>query len=518
MKKEKDNKPKGEMIKVDKKEKGKIKKAFAKVTDTLKKKWLINTSKTFILIAIIVGIYVGVHILLDKVVLKEFDFSPDKTYSISQGTIDKIGNIEDEVTITLINYNDTSSAKDYAEDVIHFIERYTEMNSHIKMERIDDVTTRPDIMQQYSITADSDLILVSAKNREKALSYSDMVTFDYAAYKTIDKTEEEITNAILYVISDEIPKVYFMNSHLQYEKDKFKTILDGIKSEANEVEDLDIMKNGGIPEDCRCLIITALREDINEFEKNEIIKYIENGGRLLILCEPNVSEPKISIPNFKEILEKEYALTLGDGVVIETDTSKMIGGSPTFLFQETLPNSLTNKLRMQLSFSLLGATNLKFDYDKLKDELNGDWEVMAATSDNAFVRTDFTIETPQRTDKDSETGTYPTAAIAHRKIGDKESKIAIFGDTTLAQDEVLALGPTESTYMVYLYNNKDIILDSVAYVLEKENAITIRKETNYENYTVTAQQNLIILIIIFSVPFVIIATGIGVWIFRRRKK
>ena len=73
-------------------------------------------------------------------------------------------------------------------------------------------------------------------------------------------------------------------------------------------------------------------------------------------------------------------------------------------------------------------------------------------------------------------------------------------------------------YAVELYNNKDIILNSISHLTERTNTITIRKDDDSETYTVTAQQDSIIKMIIFIVPVVIIILGVIVWIIRKRRK
>ena len=57
------------------KQKGTGKKMFQKIGTTVKKKWLINGTKTIILVAIVIAIYIGINILLEKVVLPEIDCS-----------------------------------------------------------------------------------------------------------------------------------------------------------------------------------------------------------------------------------------------------------------------------------------------------------------------------------------------------------------------------------------------------------------------------------------------------------
>ena len=73
------------------------------------------------------------------------------------------------------------------------------------------------------------------------------------------------------------------------------------------------------------------------------------------------------------------------------------------------------------------------------------------------------------------------------------------------------------TYASELYNNKDVILNSISHLTEREDTIVIRKTNESETYSVTDQEDVVIKTIIFVVPIMMIFTGIVVWIFRRRK-
>ena len=68
------------------------------------------------------------------------------------------------------------------------------------------------------------------------------------------------------------------------------------------------------------------------------------------------------------------------------------------------------------------------------------------------------------------------------------------------------------------YDNKDLALNSVALLTDREDDITIRKKTDTVTYTATETQDTIIRIIIFVVPCIIILAGIVVWQIRRRRK
>ena len=73
-------------------------------------------------------------------------------------------------------------------------------------------------------------------------------------------------------------------------------------------------------------------------------------------------------------------------------------------------------------------------------------------------------------------------------------------------------------YTVSLYNNADMLLNSVSYLNEREDTITIRKNSDAVTYTATQQQHNIIMAIIFIIPVLIIIAGIVVWQVRRRKR
>ncbi len=480
---------------------------FQKIGTALKKKWLINGSKTILLVIIIIAIYIGVNILLENVVLPEIDCTENKIYSLSQESKDKVGNIDKEINITLINYSNNKS-------VINFIERYIELNKHIKIEKVDDLSARSDLMQTYSLNPTDSLIIIKSGNNEKTLTQNELYTVDYTTYQQIDITEEAITNAIMNVATEQKSKVYMMSNHIMYDVQYYGSIMEAMENEGNEVQTLDILANGGIPEDCNCLIISTLKEDITEQEKDKIIGYIKNGGELLLMCGPNVNNADLS--NFQKVLD-EYGITIEKGIVFEGTAANMVAGYPDFIIEKTESTSLTQNLNMAMNLCLIDAAKITFNEDKLQ-ELGVEHETLAQTTEKAYVRTNLNQKAASRTAEDGENETCTIAAIVMKTISEeKKSKLIIYANELFAMDmQVQINGYPMST--VNLYNNKDLILNSVAYLNEKENSITIRKNYENVNYTVTEQQNTIIMTIIFALPVVIIVAGIVIWQVRRRKK
>lgn len=473
----------------------------------IKKRWLINGTKTILLVAIIIGVYIGINILLEKIVLPEIDCTKNKIYSLSQESRDKVGDIQKDINITLINYSNYPA-------VINFAERYVELNHRIKIEKVDDLSARADLMQKYSLNATDNLIIIQSGENEKTLTDNDLYTYDYTTYNQIDITEEAITNAIIDVITEEKPKIYFMSNHTMYSTQYFSTIMEAMKNEANEVETIDVLANGGIPEDCDCLVISTLKEDITELEKDKIIEYIKKGGEMLLMCGPNITNANLS--NFQKVLD-QYGITIEKGVIFEGSNANMVSGYPDFIIEGTQSTSLTNKLNMTMNLCLVDAAPITFQEEKL-EELGVEHEVLATTTEKAFVRTNLNQTNPTRTAQDGELKTSTIAAIATKTLEEgKTSKLILYANELFAMDmQVQINGYTMST--VNLYNNRDMILNSIAYLNEREDTITIRKNYDAVKYTVTEQQNIIIMSVIFILPVAIIIIGIIIWQIRRRKK
>lgn len=501
-----------------KKEKNKQKKADKKENNKLVKvkdkpsvlKWLGNIFVTIALFAIIIIIYILINWGAQELNLPDYDYTEEQIYSITQPTIDKLQNLDKDVTINLLNMENNTA-------VVEFINQYVELNSHITTKQIDDITTRPDLVSLYGLTEDDSVLIFECGDTTKVVTQYDFYTYDSITYDTIDTTEEAITNAILDVTIEDKPKIYFLTGHNNYSDDGFLYFQADLLQESNDVETLNIITNTGIPEDCDLLVITTLAEDLEEFESNAIIEYIQNGGEILLLADPNYNN--VELPNFQKVLD-EYGITIGNGIIIETETNSMIAGLPNFIINTVTENSsITQNVGMNINACLINAGKIEFaDSDKM-EELGVSVEYLTSASSNAFYRTNLEVTSTEKTDEDEDLDSAYTGAALNKKIDDDtESKLIVFSNCLFATDSEVTITQGYTTYAYLLSNNSDILLNSVSYLTEREDNITIRKSMDYVAYTVTEEQHRIILTIIFAVPIFMILVGIIVWQARRRKK
>ena len=186
------------MIKA-KKQKDKDKKPN-KFIEIIKKKWLINGTKTCVLILIIIAAFIGINYGMQKLELTPIDLTKENLYTLSNDSKEKVKNIDKDVNIYFVGYSNEDSVVDLAK-------QYKKVNEKIIAEAID-INERVDIAQKYGIESDTTGIIVECGEKSKILSSNDLYTYDSTTYETIDITEEKLTYAIESVTTDKVPVVY----------------------------------------------------------------------------------------------------------------------------------------------------------------------------------------------------------------------------------------------------------------------------------------------------------------------
>ena len=103
-----------------------------KLLEIIKNKWLIKGTTTLLLVLIVIGVYVALNFLVEKVNVDDLDFTENKLYTLSDESKTKLKELDDNVTITLINMQNYSTITDY-------IEKYKNVSDKIKIEKVEDL-------------------------------------------------------------------------------------------------------------------------------------------------------------------------------------------------------------------------------------------------------------------------------------------------------------------------------------------------------------------------------------------
>ncbi len=486
-----------------------------KFIETIKKKWLINGTKTFLLVVIILAFFIGVSVLMQKLNLTPIDLTEDKLFTLTSESKDKVKDIDKDINIYFVGYSDDDSTLDLAK-------QYTKVNDKIKVEAVK-AEDRPDLVQKYGIETSSQGIIVEAGSRYKVLASSDLTTYDATSGSSVNVAEEKLTAAIRSVSVEELPKVYFLNGYSSFTLTSGMQYLNMyLQNEVNEVETLDILSTGKVPDDCTTLVIASPNKDFDDVATTAITDYINKGGNILWL---NAAVAKqIDLQNANKILALYGVKPFEIGIIRETDSSKMVSNSPDLIMPEIQYADATNKLYNSEGVIFINATKINVASDDELKNLNTTKTELIRTSENAYFRTNFENNADSAQDGESK-GNFLVGAQFDKTISKEndetntkevKSRLIIYGENYFVSDYQLT--QSTQTPMIAYRQNKDLVLNSIAYLSDREEDITVRKSTGAVTYTATEQENRIILAIITAVPLLIIVAGIIVWANRRRKK
>ena len=485
-----------------------------KFIQTIKKKWLVDGSKTFLLVVIIIAIFIGINMGMQTLELTPLDFSQDQLYTLTEESKERVKDIDKDVHIYFIGYTDEDTNLSLAK-------QYKNANEKIVAEAVD-INNRPDLANKYGIESGTQGIIVECGEKSKVLTASDLITYDTTTYETISIAEEKLTSSILSVVADKVPKVYFLDGYSELTLTNSMNLLNMyMQNEVMEVENLDILTTGKVPDDCDTLVITTPNKDFDDVATNAITDYI-NSGRNILWLNAAVTQDQ-NYPNVNKILAMYGVNPFEAGIIRETDSSKMITESPDLIKPDLNAATVTKDLYTTTGVIFINATKININEDAL-EELKVTKTELANASEGAYFRTDFNVQS-NSAQEGEEKGPFVVGAELEKTIqeeneetGEKAitSKLVIYGENFFISD--FQLSQNSQYAAVQLAYNKDLVLNSIAYLTDREEDITARKNTGTVTYTATQEQDTIIRIIIFAVPCVIILLGIIVWQVRRRKK
>ena len=228
------------------------------------------------------------------------------------------------------------------------------------------------------------------------------------------------------------------------------------------------------------------------------------------------------MPNVQKILEIYGVKPFEIGYVRENDASKMISNSPEMINPNFGYSTITENLFDTTGVYLYNATKINLVDDTELENLKVTKTELLKSSDKAYFTSDFNstnFEQPET--QEMLLGVELDKIVKEENTETQEqevtSKLIIYGNNAFVTDAT-ALIQNYRIALIGLGYNRDLVLNSVSYLVDKDENITARKSTSTVTYTATQQEHDIVMIIIFTVPALIIIIGIIVWIVRKRRK
>ncbi len=481
-------------------------KKIAKKSKNVNKKAFKAGGYSLVICAVSLVVVILLNLIISALPSKytEIDISSNDLYSISDYTKEIVNNVDDSVTIYHIATNDNID-----KGLTTLLSRYTDLNSKIKVEVRDPEISQ--IASQYTDTAlsENSLIFVSDKRSKvvdggEIYEYSDEMQqylyYGYEVYPDIFDGESEITSALDFVTTDVLPVVYSMTGHGEY------TVVDAVKSEISnqniELKDLDLVIERNVPDDCECLLLLSPSVDISEKELSAVLEYLKNGGRIFIttLC----SDEAVELPNFSLLLE-EYGLTAEDGMIIEGDESGYYY-SPNYIIPTVSQHEITAPVIEKGYHVFLPIAQSIKEIESYRSSLSV--EPLFTTSDKAFLRTDFTNSSIEKSDSDI-SGQFNLGFVVSETVGNNETKAVVLS-TPYFLDEGF----------VSYTGNLNLFLNSIKWMcgLDEKISVVEAKSLSSGGALEVSDSSGLMLSAVVTVVVPLVLLVFGIVIFVRRKK
>ena len=452
-----------------------------------------------VLALIVLAILVAVNVLFSVLPSKftQFDISAAQLYSLTSDTKVVATNLDKDVTIYWITQAGQESTV-----LDKLLDRYQDLSDLITVVK-KDPDIYPTFAQQYTDeTVVNNSLVVECGDKSRYISYDDIYQVDTASYYTTGSVsqsfdgEGQITSAIDYVVSDELPKIYLLSGHGEVAlSDTFSNELT--RSNYETVEDFSLLNVDEIPEDCDALLINAPTSDISDEELTMLRDYVQGGGKLLVLSGP---QKEASLTNLDTLLA-DYDVTVSDGIVVDTDREHYAFTAPYVLMPDIESSDITDPLTEESSHVIVPIAQ------GLIVGSNGSVTALLTTSDEAFSKAaGYAMTTYEKEDGDTD-GPFTLAVSITDSTA--EGKIV-----WVASDYLL-----DDTYNSYSSGaNLDLVMNGLSWMIGKNDAVSIRaKSLNNSYLTISSSSATVLKVVMIGViPVCFLLLGIDE-VLRRRK-
>lgn len=448
---------------------------------------------------VVLAILVAVNVLFSVLPSKftQFDISAAQLYSLTADTKVVVTNLDKDVTIYWITQAGQESTV-----LDKLLDRYQDLSDHITVVK-KDPDIYPTFAQQYTDdTVVNNSLVVECGDKNRYISYDDIYKVDTASYYTTGSVsqsfdgEGQITSAIDYVVSDELPKIYLLSGHGEGTlSDTFSDELT--RSNYETVADFSLLNVDSIPEDCDTILINAPTSDISTEELTMLRDYVKDGGKLLVLSGP---QKEAKLTNLDALLA-DYDVTVTNGVVVDPDRDHYAFTAPYVLMPDIQSSDITDPLTEDSSHVIVPIAQ------GLTVGSNSSVTALLTTSDEAISKASgYAMTTYDKEDGDTD-GPF-TLAVS---ITDSSAE----GKIVWAASDYLL----DDTYNSYSSGaNLDLVMNGLSWMIGKNDAVSIRaKSLNNSYLTISSSAATVLKVVMIGIiPACFLLLGIDE-VVRRRK-
>ncbi|MCL2664103.1 MAG: GldG family protein [Defluviitaleaceae bacterium] len=471
-----------------------------KLINAFKDKRLRYGSMSTVMILLAVGLFVTVNLVAGQLNVKK-DLTGDQLFSLSSYSKTFLTTLKDDVTLYALFPTGQ-------EDVMvqQLLEEYAASSAHIRLEYRDPLLN-PLFVEGYAQGGRVEIgsIIVESAKRFKIIQTSEMFTreIDYNIWDYVITSidiEPQISNAIRYVLTDNIPVMYVVTGNA--EMPLSANLISKLEMANFSVREINLVQEA-VPDDCDLLFITTPGRDWTESEAIGVRTYLENNGRAIFALGRMDSSRRFDM--FDSLLAG-FGVRMGSYIIVEGDTRYHYPGYPVILFPIISPHPITNNFvtSFETMFTPEGTGIETLDLRRPGTEITS----LVSTSRRAYGKVNIMATTTEKEPGDVDGPFDLAVAIEETFFVDDiyTTKMVVLGCAYWLEDEF-----SDSI-------NWDFIINSANWLVERSEGIYIPSRTPPVIVPLTlnqSQANQLMVISCIVLPVAAMAAGFVVWMLRR---
>jgi ABC-type uncharacterized transport system involved in gliding motility auxiliary subunit len=418
---------------------------------------------------------------------KSVDTTANKRFSLSDQTVKIVKELKQPVVIT---YWDNTSSFQQAKDLL---DRYDGLSGDLSVTYVDPVK-RPQDARAAGVRQLGTITVQVGTKRDEAKSL----------------TEEEITGAIIRSIKGGDRTLCFVTGSGESQLEDtgaagFAGLKQIVERDNYKTRSISLLEKAEVPKDCRVVVVGGPKFDYLPAAVDALRKYVEGGGRALIMLETPVQLGKDKPVSDNAPLAKMlqgWGVTLQNNFVLDAS-----GIGSAFGFDASVP--LVRQYDAHPIGRTMGGVATAFPMSRSLDVKSVDKasaEKLFSTTEDSLAATDLSTGKvdPAKTQK----GPFTLGAAVSYNTGQPNSqgRVVVVGSSAFAANGMLGFN-----------GNRNIVLNMLNWLSSDEDLISIRPKDPADNRIMLSRQQMTLLFFtsVVLMPLAVIAMGVGVW-WRRR--
>jgi ABC-type uncharacterized transport system involved in gliding motility auxiliary subunit len=438
-------------------------------------------------ISVIVGVVSVANVLANRY-NKSYDATSNKRYSLSDQTAKIVKGLKQDATITYFAQGrEFQQGKDQ-------LDQYAKLSPKVHIKYVDP-DKDPNVAREAGIKNYGTTVVQIGAKKEEAKSLS----------------EEGITGAFIRDLKNTTRTVCFVagsGEHQIEDSDRsgysrFKELLG---KDDYTAKSISLLQKAEVPADCTVLVVGGPNGDYQQPEVDAIKKFVEDGGRALLMLDPplKMGRSEIADNDALAVVLQGWGVTLDKDLILDLNPIGQLAGLGPQVALVTVYNThaIVNEMKGSATgFPLSRSLDVKSGGKTTVEKLFSSSDTSLATSK---------LDSPNIDPNDSKNrkGPLTIAAAGSYNTGKENSqgRFVVIGSASWAANSFINFN-----------GNRDLALNAMNWLSSDEDLISIRpKDREDRRITMTrGQLNVVRIASQFVLPLIVIFAGVSVW-WRRR--